>query len=356
VDVSWRARLEHWLNQQWYERQSSVWPLRALVPLYQGLRRLDQWRSKLPSSTKALGLPPLIVIGNLNVGGSGKTPLVIWLVQQARAAGFQPGVISRGYGSMHRDRNKALILLGDSHVRHDAILAGGDERRYFPSCHPDVDWRMSGDEAYLIAQKTAAPVAVCSDRLIAALALAARCDLLICDDGLQNFTLPRDLEILVIDGVRRFGNGLLLPAGPLREAVPKDLAARYPLRVCNGGTCEIGEFSMRLSGEFAVNTSTQTQKALNEFGTVQALAGIGNPERFYQSLRQRGLQVQALPVGDHAQLSESAWQQACAGAPLLMTEKDALKYPAHANAWAVPVRAEIDVMLWQRVLACLQKS
>jgi tetraacyldisaccharide 4'-kinase len=328
--VSWRTRLEFWLNQQWYERPHSAWPLLALVPLYRGLRRLDQWRSQVPISTKALGLPPLIVIGNLNIGGSGKTPLVIWLVQQARAAGFKPGVISRGYGGIHQDRAQALILTGDTQ-----------------------DWRLSGDEAYLIAQKTAAPVAVCANRLIAAHALSTRCDLLICDDGLQNLKLPRDLEILVIDGVRRFGNGLLLPAGPLREAIPQDIATRYPLRVCNGGTPEAGEFSMRLSGEYAVNTSTQMQKALREFNAVQALAGIGNPERFYQSLRQRGLNVTPVPVGDHAQLSETAWQKACAGLPLLMTEKDALKYPAHANAWSVPVSAEIDGLLWERILALI---
>jgi tetraacyldisaccharide 4'-kinase len=326
--VSWRARLEHWLNQQWYERQSSAWPLRALVPLYQSLRRLDQCRSQVPSNTRALGLPPLIVIGNLSIGGSGKTPLVIWLVQQARAAGFKPGVISRGYGGTHRNREQALILTGDA-----------------------LDWRLSGDEAFLIAQKTAAPVAVCANRLIAAQALAKQCDVLFCDDGLQNFKLPRDLEILVIDGVRRFGNGLLLPAGPLREVVPKDLAARYPLRVCNGGMPETGEFLMHLNGEFAVNTSTRAQKPLSEFSAVQALAGIGNPERFYQSLRQRGLSVTAVPIGDHAQLCENAWQKVCAGLPLLMTEKDALKYPAHANAWSVPVSAEIDALLWERILA-----
>ncbi len=331
-----RAKIEAWLNTQWYATATPALALRAMVPAYRGLRALDQWLKKRTVQETSAPLPPTIIVGNLTVGGSGKTPLVIWLVEQALRDGFKPGVISRGYGSKHRDRHIALVVRAEH-----------------------KDWRLCGDEALLIARRTGVAVAVCRDRTIAARALSAECDVLICDDGLQVTTLPRCAEILVIDGARRFGNQKLLPAGPLREPLPQDLCARYPLRVCNGARNleDPAAFAMTLTGAIAVNSKTGERRDLSAFRGAQiyALAGIGNPQRFYQSLTGFGLDVVPIPVGDHGVLSALIWQRltaADASMPVLMTEKDAVKYGAHENCWVVPVSAQLDRALWR---ACLTR-
>lgn len=326
-----RALGENWLNQIWYGTQQS-WALDALVPLYRGLRRIDLWLKPKTSVTgRSLGLPPIIVVGNLTVGGSGKTPLVIHLVQQAQAAGFRPGVITRGYGSRAASAKSVLVL--------------NSER--------SVDWRDCGDEALLIRQRCQCAVAVGSDRLAAARAIAGQCDLLICDDGLQNPAIPRELEVLVIDGMRRFGNQRLLPAGPLREPLPPRLDERFPWRVNNGGIHpELGEISMRLICEFAYNTVSGASRPLGEFEHVHALAGIGNPKRFYDMLEGFGMECRPVPVGDHQALAERDLDALNAdGLPVLMTEKDAIKYQPAPTHWVVPVEAHLSRPLWPALQA-----
>ena len=331
--VSWRTRGEAWLNGIWYGSDSSL-ALRALVPLYRALRKLDGLlKSNKAPSTRSLELAPIVLVGNLTVGGSGKTPLVIHLVQQARAAGWQPGVITRGYGS-RAARTKSVLLLDGQNT---------------------IDWHESGDEALLVHQRCQCKVAVSADRIAAARVLSKYCDLLICDDGLQNSAIPRDLEVLVIDGARRFGNKQLLPAGPLREPLPNELAIRFPWRVNNGALgAEEGEITMQLASEFAHNTATGEHRLLQSFERAHAIAGIGNPGRFYRMLEALGIEVLPVPVADHQALASEVWESLLSGTtPVLMTEKDALKYPPTERAWSVPVTASLAQPLWDELEAAL---
>lgn len=328
-----RAWAEARLNQIWYGKSRSL-AAEALVPIYRALRWLDQLGKPSKAVTgRSLGLPPIVLIGNLTIGGSGKTPLVMHLVHQAQAAGLKPGVITRGYGGRAVRKNSVLLL--------DANNA--------------LNWQDCGDEALLIHQRCHCPVAICTDRIAAARALSQCCDVLFCDDGLQNLTIPRELEVLVIDGTRRFGNEQLLPAGPLREALPPKLNEHFPWRVNNGGVnVQAGEISMHLLCELAHNTLTQESRALGSFQCVHAVAGIGNPERFYRMLEGMGIHCLAVPVGDHQVLADAVWQRLLnSGLPILMTEKDALKYGAAANLWSVPVNAQLTPPLWPSLAAAL---
>ncbi|HUD42622.1 MAG TPA: tetraacyldisaccharide 4'-kinase [Dokdonella sp.] len=304
------------LQRIWYGGAAVPGWLSALVPVY----RLLRWLHRMPYRLgwrRATRLPvPILVVGNLTAGGSGKTPLVIALVEALHARGWRPGVVSRGYGG--RTRTPRLL-----------------------DAHPDP--AEVGDEPALIRRRTAVPVAVGRDRAAAAqLLLAEGVDVVIADDGLQNPALARDLEICVIDGERRFGNGRLLPAGPLRE--PLTRLATLPWRVCNGGTAQSGEVPMRLHGDRAVNLATGQVQPLADFAghAVHAIAGIGHPERFFAALRARGIDVQAHPFPDHHAYvpSDLAFGD---GLPVLMTEKDAIKCAAFAAdlQWSVPVDAEL---------------
>lgn len=258
---------------------------------------------------------PVVVVGNITAGGTGKTPLTLALVAALTARGWRPGVVSRGYGGTQRE--PALL---DDHP---------DPARY-------------GDEPCLI-RASGVPVAVGRDRpAAAALLLQAGCNVVIADDGLQHYALARDVEICVVDGARRFGNGRLLPAGPLRE--PLSRLRRVDFRVCNGEAGE-GEYAMRLAGGTAVSLTDGATRPLADFGgqTVHAVAAIGHPERFFQSLRAQGLTVIGHAFADHhAFVSQDL---AVAGdAPLLMTDKDAIKCQSFARPgwWRVPIRAVLD--------------
>jgi tetraacyldisaccharide 4'-kinase len=204
---------------------------------------------------------------------------------------------------------------------------------------------LAGDEACLIRRATQVPVAIGRDRAAAARLLLAHGDVnaIVADDGLQHYRLQRDVEICVIDGERRFGNGLLLPAGPLRE--PPARLACVDFRVCNGGTAQPGEVAMRLRGDTAVALSDSTRRRpLGDFAgqRVHAIAGIGNPQRFFAQLRASGLDVAEHAFPDHHAFvaADLAFGD---DAPLLMTEKDAVKCADFAQTgwWSVPVRAEL---------------
>jgi tetraacyldisaccharide 4'-kinase len=283
---------------------------RMLLVLRRGLFRAGLLR--------VVRLPvPVVVVGNITVGGTGKTPLTAWLVRELSERGWSPGVVLRGY----RSARSAPRLVG-----HESTAA---------EC---------GDEAVLLRQATQRPVAVGVDRAAAAALLVGQgCDVIVADDGLQHWRLARDLEIVVIDGERRYGNGRLLPAGPLRE--PVDRVAAVDHRVCNGGVAAPGEWPMRVDGAHAVslvNPAVRVELASWRGSRIHAVAGIGNPDRFFNMLAEHGLDVIRHPLPDHHHYdgSEIAFGD---DLPVLMTEKDAVKCAAHADArcHVVPVEAQL---------------
>lgn len=307
------------LEYYWYRRglvAYSLWPLAVLFCTVVRLRRLiygalNRFRRTLPV--------PVVVVGNISVGGTGKTPMVVWLANQLKNHGLRPGIISRGYGG--RTGRQPLAVDGDS------------------------DPAEAGDEPVLIARRTGCPVYVAPNRLKAAHALLKErpCDVLIADDGLQHYRLPRDLEVVMVDARRRFGNGFCLPAGPLREPVSR--LARADFVVVNG-RARPGEIAMGLSGTVAVNladTTVAQPLAAFRHQTVHAVAGIGHPDRFFDTLRAHGLQVEGHAFPDHHafQPGDLAFGD---DLPVLMTEKDAVKCQAFATprTWAVPVSAVPD--------------
>ena len=282
--------------------------------------------------TRSAGVP-VVVIGNLIAGGSGKTPLTIAVVERLRREGWTPGVATRGYG-----RARAAVALWV-----DAT----------------TDPSIGGDEPVLIALRTGAKVRADRDRAAAARALAAAgCDVIVCDDGLQHYALRRDIEIEVIDGRRRYGNGHVLPAGPLRE--PVERGARCDVRVVNlplgepaDGQTGFGEWPMRLSADVAVPVLGGRPQPLPSFAgqRVHAVAGIGDPERFFSMLRALEIAVVPHAFSDHHRYVAADFQFG-SDLPVLMTEKDAVKCSAFAGArhFKVPVRAELPEAFWVALL------
>ncbi|MEO7324262.1 MAG: tetraacyldisaccharide 4'-kinase [Dokdonella sp.] len=319
------------IERIWYGGASVPWWLAALVPIYKALRAIHLMPYRLGWRSAARLSAPVIVVGNLTAGGSGKTPLTIALVEALRLRGFKPGVVSRGYGGARREP----LLLDDMPV---------------PA--------MVGDEPCLIRQRTGAPVAVGRHRARAAALLIERgVDVVLADDGLQNPGLARAVEICVIDGQRRFGNARLLPAGPMREPLAR--LQDFPFRVCNGGIAQTGEIPMRLVGDMAVPVKRcASVRPLQSFAgeRVHAVAAIGNPERFFDGLRAHGIEVIAHAFPDHHAFvaTELMFGDEL---PLLMTEKDAVKCAAFAqpNFWCVPVRAELPATFFDAIADRLAK-
>jgi tetraacyldisaccharide 4'-kinase len=318
------------LEAAWYGQRPSPWWSFPLAWLYGGVVRLRRamYRSGWLRSEQLL--VPVVVIGNLSVGGTGKTPLTIAVAETLRQRGFKPGVVSRGYGGS----NRLPMLLG---VAPDPAVVG--------------------DEPCLI-HASGVTVAVGRDRPeAAALLIADGCDVVIADDGLQHYRLARDIEICVIDGVRRFGNQQLLPAGPLRE--PLSRMADVDFRVCNGGSAVAGEIPMHLEGDKACALIDGHFQALTSFAAqpVHAVAAIGHPQRFFDSLRRHGLEVIEHAFPDHHAFTASDLDFHDE-LPVLMTEKDAVKCQGFArpHEWSVPVRAVLPQgfldALGDRVAAC----
>ena len=301
--------------------ESPLWllllPLSWLYGLVSGLIRLcyqiglkKAWRAPCP----------VVVVGNLTAGGNGKTPVVIWLVEQLQRQGIRVGVVSRGYGG--KAENYPLLL--------DA----------------DTTTAQAGDEPVLIYQRTGAPVAVSPVRVDAVKALLAAHDLqlVVTDDGRQHYRLARDKEIVVIDGGRRFGNGWWLPAGPMRERASR--LRSVDARIVNGGEPQAGEIPMTLRPGEAVNLLTHQRLPVSALQNVVAMAGIGHPPRFFTTLNECGLQpVRTVALADHKALTEADVRALVEpGQQLIMTEKDAVKCRrfAQENWWYLPVDAVLS--------------
>jgi tetraacyldisaccharide 4'-kinase len=267
---------------------------------------------------------PVVVVGNITLGGTGKTPLIVALAAAMTARGFKPGVVSRGYGGSERG---------------PYLLTGND------------DPATVGDEPSLIRQ-SGVPVAIGRERPEAAqLLIDAGCDLILADDGLQHHRLGRDVEICVIDGQRRLGNGHLLPAGPLREDATR--LDEVDFIVVNGGTPGPNEVAMTLEGGTAINMADPTLSSpLSDFAgrPAHAVAGIGNPARFFASLAAQGIAVHGHPFADHHAFTRDDFTFAD-GCPVLMTDKDAVKCRSFAkpNWWRVPVRAVLPEAFYDAV-------
>ncbi|MEX5412636.1 tetraacyldisaccharide 4'-kinase [Atlantibacter hermannii] len=309
--------------------QSRLWllllPLAALYGLVSTLIRLSYrlgWR-------KAWRAPvPVVVVGNLTAGGNGKTPVVVWLVEQLQQRGIRVGVVSRGYG--------------------------GKAQRYPLVLDAQTSSEQAGDEPVLIYQRTGAAVAVSPMRSEAIQALLKQQppQIIITDDGLQHYALARDREIVVVDGVRRFGNGWWLPAGPMRERASR--LREVDAVITNGGTPKSGEIAMQLVPSQAVNLLTGEKRDAASFRDVVAMAGIGHPPRFFATLESLGVTpVKTLSLADHQALTHA--QVAAFARPdqiLMMTEKDAVKCRpfAQQNWWYLPVEAQLGSPAAEKLL------
>lgn len=308
------------IEKIWFEQHPAglllkplLWPLSKLFGVI-SRRRRQQYQCGEKAAYRAP--VPVVVVGNITAGGNGKTPVVVWLVEQLQAKGLKPGVVSRGYGG---------------------------KAPYYPfAVSAETSTAEAGDEPVLIHRRTGAPVVVSPKRAEAVQRLLEQdVDVIITDDGLQHYALERDIEVVVIDGQRRFGNEQLIPMGPLRESCER--LSEVDFLICNGGQPQQGEASMQLQPSALINLQTGERRQAAELTDVVAMAGIGHPPRFFNTLSLLGVTpVVCQPFADHQAFSEQELKQlAEQGRHLVMTEKDAVKCQTFAqpNWWYLPVDA-----------------
>lgn len=317
------------LERAWYSNAGwliLLWPLSLVFQILVSLRRKIQQRTVRPAGQKV----PVVIIGNISIGGTGKTPLLIELVKYFKLKGMSPGIVSRGYRASSRE---------------------------FPmQVYSDTNASLCGDEALLIHRSTDCPVIIDPDRRRALQYLLEHntVDVVFSDDGLQHYKLYRDIEIAVIDGQRLFGNGFCLPAGPLRERVGRLRTVDFV--VVNGTPAKslaaLEQASvMHVEPRFLVNLKSGERRPLagapfSMGNVVQAVAAIGNPERFFEALQALPYQIERFPFPDHHSFSESDFDSGKLDPlqPIVMTEKDAVKCQAFArpNFWVLTIEVELE--------------
>lgn len=322
------------LEKAWYKKAvwlNLLWPVSLLFQFLAGIRRTLQ-KSKTPPEPGAV---PLIVIGNISVGGTGKTPLLITLANKLKEEGFKPGVISRGYGGVGAE--------------------------YPLQVDEFSEVSKAGDEALLIAQKTDCPVVVDPDRNLALQELLknTQVDVVLSDDGLQHYKLHRDIEIVVVDGQRLFGNGYCLPAGPLREPVSRLRSVEHIIVNSSADNDEAiaaidalkDATTMELEPRYLVNICSGEKRPFigapfNMGNRVQAISALGNPQRFYELLSRLPYQLQTFSFPDHHPFAASDFEERGIDErqPIVMTEKDAVKCKgfAQSNYWYLAVDVRLD--------------
>jgi tetraacyldisaccharide 4'-kinase len=316
-----------WLDRNGYSLNLTAVLLWPLSLLFGAAVRVRRWLYRIGFFKSTAVDAPVIIVGNISVGGTGKTPLTARLVELLREAGYKPGVVSRGYGGHSSEWPR--------HVTADS------------------DPGEVGDEPVLLAQRCHCPIVVGPDRAAAAKALFARydCNVIVSDDGLQHYRLQRDIEIAVVDGFRRLGNGACLPAGPLREPPSRLREVDF---VIGNGAARGREYLMSLRGDTAINLVdpciTATLASFRR-STVHAVAGIGDPGRFFDHLRHARLRLIKHPFPDHHSFrpEDLRFPQ---DLPVLMTEKDAIKCRRFASEtwWVAPVSAQLDPEFEEQLL------
>ncbi|HEY1029612.1 MAG TPA: tetraacyldisaccharide 4'-kinase [Pseudomonas sp.] len=306
------------LLQAWYQGHPALTLLRPLEWLYRRVVQSKRARFLAGEGDIYRAPVPVLVVGNITVGGTGKTPLILFLIEHCRARGLRVGVVSRGYGA--RPSSLPWRVRGDQPAQQ------------------------AGDEPLLIVQRTGVPLMIDPDRsrAVRALLVEEPLDLILCDDGLQHYRLARDMELVLIDAARGLGNRRCLPAGPLRE--PAERLDTVDAVLLNGAETDRAEgFAFRLQPTALVNLASGERVALDHFPpgqAVHAVAGIGNPQRFFDTLEALNWRPVPHPFADHAQY-DAARLSFEPSLPLLMTEKDAVKCRAFAAAdwWYLAVDA-----------------
>lgn len=331
--------LNAWLEQRWYGAR----PIALFIPLsalFVAITVLRRWAYRCRALRTVRLTVPVVVVGNISVGGTGKTPFAIWLAGALRARGYHPGIVTRGYGGRSEDWPVVVT------VESDPVLVG--------------------DEAVLLARRTGLPVVAGPDRVAAAKRLLrdGTVNVIVSDDGLQHYRLARDMEIILFDAERGLGNGWRLPAGPLRESARR--LARADLAVAKIGKTPpvplpVRALKMSLRVQEVVSMDGSRTVALDSFAgqQVYAVAGIGHPQQFFALLTAHGLRVKGRALPDHAQVSvtDLDFQDT---RPVFMTEKDAIKCRGFklTNHWCVCVAASFTgkdaALILERVSQRLQ--
>lgn len=320
------------IDDIWYGNHPLGLLLAPLGGLFCAVARLRRGAYK-KGLLKSHRLPvPVIVVGNITVGGTGKTPLVIWISRFLKQQGFKPGIVSRGYGGRTQELFQAVVPTSNPHL--------------------------VGDEPILLAKHSHCPVVVARQRVIGAQTLVNQyhCNVIVSDDGLQHYALQRAVEIAVLDDIRRYGNRRCLPAGPLREPISR--LEQIDFLVTKGAALR-NEFSMQYHDTKmlrSVTNETVSKSLLSLRGqTVHALAGIGHPARFFTRLRDYGLKLHCHEFLDHYIYTQNDIQF---GDDLLviMTEKDAVKCTSIASSqhWYLPIEARLPATFGERLLKYLE--